>query len=73
MDNNKFSGKPCVVCASTIRYKSQSQCVKCTNKSNKKFSRKVSDQKLYGTSVDVDKTERRRAAEDRLIEKELGL
>lgn len=66
MDDNKFHGKPCVKCEGTLRYVSDRKCVTCQAKHCKKAGRKRHDLINYGTSVDNDKTARRRAAEERL-------
>ena len=82
----KYEGKPCDKCGTTERYVSNKKCASCdrarsknyrnTEKGNevcKKLSRKASDKKLYGACADNEKTERRRAAEERELLKSLGI
>ena len=64
-----FIGKPCKKCSGNLRYKN-GNCVACAKVGNKVRQRKYRDLRNYGVSVDNVKTERRRAAEDLLINKE---
>jgi hypothetical protein len=73
----KYEGKPCIKCSSTERYVKSRGCVVCMRKRKaeyrqtesgknacKKAKRRVSDLRLYGSSVDNELTAKRRKAEE---------
>jgi hypothetical protein len=81
-----FKGNPCAQCGNEIRYVVQNRCVACKKKYDKKYirsekgkntakkkNRKQLDLRWYGARIDNEKTQRRRDAEERLLNKELGL
>jgi hypothetical protein len=86
MRGEKFEGAVCKKCGSVIRYVKDKKCVACIKNKHlnwsktergqeylKISSRKKSDLKLYGVCADAEKTKRRREAEERLLNKKLGI
>jgi hypothetical protein len=65
----QYTGKPCKKCGSLLRYHSTRCCASCDKAKHRKKIRPN-----YCESIaDNEKTRRRRDAEERLLNKELGL